>query len=439
MLGFLRPVPAVPAYAGRPRGTTSRQRGVRLARAIAALCALGAAAPAAWGSMPGARAPVPAPARIEQFETEKQIPKADRAAIFEDYVRVFRAEFERGEFASALALAERATRLYPQLRRPWNHTAAARTRLLRWGPAIEAARFADRARDDEDRPAPVPEESAAGAAYWEGLALYSTQRYSEALPRLHAAAARNPLWAEAQRALAECVFVSGKAADAAPLYARAFELDPTQGTTRDLSYFAEARAATGDVEGGVAALQEALQRAPFEPGLHAKLGDLYRRGSRPVEAYYELLYEILLHGPQSRFAAPALSMQSELVKAATQTRQDPASEEIILVAGSLRSVQDNQLHDALHKLQLAQRDSRAASPVPQFLFADAEERAGLHDKARTTLQALVGAYPGFAPALFLLSDVETAAGRPQAAEQALQRLRDAFPGYWKLQAKAADE
>lgn len=388
----------------------------------------------ACASMPGAQAQTQAAphARIEQFETAAQIPKSERAAVFEDYVLVFRTVFGHGDFVAATALAERATRIYPELRRPWNHLAAARMRLGRFGPAIEAARFAERADDDEDRPAPTPEESAAAAAYWEGVALYSTQRYPEALARLRAAVARNPGWAEAQRALGEGLFVSGKAADAAPAYEQAFALDPSLGSTRDLSYFAEARAAAGDLEGGIAAVQEAVQRAPYEPGLHAKLGDLLRRAQRPAAAYYELLYEILLHGPHGAFADPALSMQSELVKAAKKTREDRQSIEIILVAGALRSAKNDELHEAFHKLQFALRDTRAGSPVPQYLLADAEERAELHDQSRTTLHGLIAAHPTFIPAYFLLSEVETARGQPQAAEQSLQKIHDAFPNYWKL-------
>src|SRR5262249_20738494 len=192
----------------------------------------------ARASLPGAARSAPAP-RILQFDSPARVSKAERAAVFEEYAGAFRAAFARGDFASARDLAEHAAAVFPELRRPWLQLAAARFRLDEWGAAIEAARRGEQAADDRFAPPPTPEESYAGAAYWEGVALYATQRSPEALARLHAAHDRAPRWAEAARALAECVFVSGKPADATPLYAAAFDLDPTLGTTRDLSYFAE--------------------------------------------------------------------------------------------------------------------------------------------------------------------------------------------------------
>jgi len=107
-------VPRAPRAASTPwRAAAGHSRwalGVVVA-SLAASSPLGA-------SMPGTPGQAHAPARIEQFDTGHEIPPAERAAVFEDYVLVFRAAFARGDFAGAAALAARATRLYPAVRRP---------------------------------------------------------------------------------------------------------------------------------------------------------------------------------------------------------------------------------------------------------------------------------------------------------------------------------
>jgi tetratricopeptide (TPR) repeat protein len=372
--------------------------------------------------------------------------------VFSEYVDAVRAALAATDFARAHELATHATRLFPQSRRAWTHLAAARVRLAQWGPAIEAARQAEKARADDDAPPALPSETQAGAAYWEGVALYSTQRYDEALVRLRAARAIAPRWAEAARALAECTFVAGKSAAAAADYAAAFALDPGVLTVRDLSYYAEAQAAAGDIAGGIAAIQEALRRAPYEPGLHAKLGDLLRRESRLADAFYELVYEVVLHGLESPFARSAVTMQDELVKAvraehgeharaegaAADThaaRTEADAHEILAVASGLRSIDTGATHRAARHFEHALAGTRSTSPMPHLLYADALLRDGQADDARRVLGLLLESQPECVPALFMLADTERAQGRPAEAEAALARARALYPRYWRLAAK----
>src|SRR5262249_57715319 len=130
------------------------------------------------------------------------IPGSDRAAVFEEYVNAFRAAVASQNFKSAAEWADHATQVFPKLRRPWNHLAMARLRLEAWGPAIEAARLGDAANDDAWSPSVTPDETRAGSAYLEGVAMYDTQRYSEALARVRTAVALAPEWAPAAPALA---------------------------------------------------------------------------------------------------------------------------------------------------------------------------------------------------------------------------------------------
>ncbi len=413
------------------RSQKPRHRWIRALGFASAIVALGGPGPAA-GGIPGAVTTGPHAARIFQYVDPSQFPAALHADVFTEYVAAYRAAFASGNFTHASDLATRATVLLPNLRRPWNHLAAARLKLAAWGPAIEAARTADQAADDSYAPAATPDETRAGAAYWEGIALYSTQRYAEALLRLHAATERAPRWAEAARALAECAFVAGKTRDAAAAYTTAFDLDPALGTAQDLSYFAEARAAGGDVDGAVGLLQEALRRAPYEPGLHAKLGDLRRREGAMTEAYYEALHEVLLHGVESPFAPAVVAMQDTLVKEARRTPKDPGAREILLVVSVLANFDHGDNHKALHQAQSAFASSHTTSPVLLFLLADALFRNDVNEKALNTASAVIAAHPGFIPAYWLRADVQAKLGRSVDAAATQAQLEKAFPSYWRL-------
>jgi tetratricopeptide (TPR) repeat protein len=378
---------------------------------------------------------VPAP-RLLQLESLAGLDKQAASAVFEEYVLAVRAARTTGEQARGRELAERATALFPSFRRPWLHLAAARLALEQFGPAIEAARRAETAQDDGDPPPRLPDESFAGAAYWEGLALYRTQRYDEAIPRLRAATTRDPRWAEAARALGEAEFVAGHAAAALAAYTTAFDLDPHAGTAQDLAYFAEARSDAGDLEGGIAALQEALRRAPYAPGLHAKLGDLLRREGQLTEAYYELVLEPLVQGVQGPFSQSAVNMAEAIFR---QVRADTTSvhrREILVVASGFESLDAGDPHRVIHQMAYVLGISRSNSPVPRLALADAYVRNGKAAKAREQLQELLRLQPDFVPALYSLSEVETKLGLPKDAARDLERARSLFPGYWKFSATA---
>jgi len=409
----------------------------RLAWALLAIAAMATAAPA---GVPGASKSDAASetVRILGLHSLSSLSKTERIAAWQEYVVAFRSATAAGNEARARELSERATSLWPERSRAWLHLAATRLRLEQWGPAIEAARQADKARPDSDPPAPLPEESQGAAGYWEGLALYKTQRLDEALPRLHASHAAMPLWAEAARALGEAEFVATHPTEAAAAYGAAFDIDPTCGKPQDLAYWAEARVASGDLEGGIASMQEALRRGPFEPGMHAKLGDLLRREERPVDAYYEFVHELLLQGVRSRFSPAALEMSQQIVQSArTLKADDPTRAELEAVSSGLRHLDGGETHQALHHLSLALALTRSASPVPRLLFADALRRDGQSEKARAELQRLLAADPNLVPALQALSEVETKLGHPHEAEAALARARTLFPTYWKLDPKLA--
>ena len=247
-------------------------------------------------------APAAATPRLLQLDTLDGLDTQAREAVYEEYVLAVRAARAAGDQARSQELAVRATTLFPAVRRPWLHLAAARLALEQWGPAIEAAGAPSappttpgrrrRCRRDPGGTSllgglgPVPQPALRGSA-----AAPATRHD------------RDPHWAEAARALGEAEFVAGHASAALAAYTTAFDLDPQAGGGQDLAYFAEARASAGDLAGGIAALQEALHRSPYLPGLHAKLGDLLRREGQLAQAYYELVLEPLVHGVQGPFSA----------------------------------------------------------------------------------------------------------------------------------------
>ena len=377
--------------------------------------------------------------RVESEGELRRLSASEQGALFEEYVTTEREALARGQLERARDLAEQAARLFPGLRRPWLHLAAARLRLEQWGPAIEAARRAEAAADDGYGPVETDAESRAAPAYWEGVALYRTQRCNEALQRLRAARERAPRWAEAARALGEASFVAGDTKAAEVAYAAAFQLDPQVGGGADLAYYGEALAAKGDLEGGVAALQEALRRSPYEPGLHAKLGDLLRREGDSTEAYYQFLLELVVQGPEGLFSPPALRASNEILARARAAPKDPASHELLDISSGFALVNRGKTAQAIRDVEHALQLTRTATGVPHLLLADAYLRQGKLDRSRQELELLLGRDPDFVPALVSLSELYGKLGKTQEAEETLARARAIFPEYWKLHLSRSNE
>lgn len=366
--------------------------------------------------------------RLLQVESLRGMDRADRDSLYTEGMQATRTALQAGRFDDARALAERTTTLFPERRRPWLHLAAARLRLEKWGPAIEAARRAAAARADDLPPSVIPEEGPAGPAYWEGVALYRTQRTTDALVRLRAARTAAPDWAEAARALGEAAFVAKRMPEAAQSYDDAVRLDADVMTARDLGYCAEARAATGDLNGGIAALQEALQRNRFEPGLHGKMGDLLRREGNFAEAYYHFLLELMLHGLEGPFATPALRLSQETVRAAIADSLHPARDELRAVSAGFTALQAKRYRIAAHDLAHAVRVTGTATHVPWFLLADAYAQSGDTLRALSELDRILARDPDFVPAL----ESRAALRGGEAATRDRDRIRALFPTYWKL-------
>jgi tetratricopeptide (TPR) repeat protein len=354
------------------------------------------------------------------------------AAAFSGYVDSVRAALDAEEWDRALLLAQRAHEAWPDLCRPLLHAAAAQLGSDAWGPAISAARQARSARDDHMPPAARAAESADAADYWEGVALYETQRYDEALPLLRRAAEKRPDWAEASRALGEATFVAGDMDAAAAAYSAAFRTDGRIGTSRDLTYYAEATAEAGDLESAVAAVQEALQRDPYEPGLHANLADLLRREGDVNEAYYHFTLEILLHGTDSRFGMTSLNAATDILEKLRQAEESPERHELFLISTGLANLREGKAHTAAHSFEHAARVTRSATPVPQLLLAEAFLRSGNAEAARLQLRRVLELEPDFVPALVLLAEALRALGDEEQAQITVERAYALFPNYWKL-------
>ena len=394
-----------------------------------ALCACAAAAP---------RAESPASLAIFRVERLRQIPARERDEAFEQYVLAVRQALDSGEAQTALDMATRANAFWPRLRRPWLHRAAAELALQHWGPSIAAAREAREARDDDMRPELRPGETQAAVPYWEGVGLYRTQRYDEALPRLLEAAEQAPEWPEAWRAYAEALFVSGDDAAAGPMYARALALDPQLGSARDLAYYAEATAVHGDLDSAIAAMQEALKRYPYEPGLHANLGRMFREEGNLVEAYYAFTLELLLQGTNSRFANKSLEATTDILVSLNDKPDHPSRHELLQVSQGLSLMREQQPHRAAHFFRHAVRVSRSATPVPQLLLAEALLRGGDVEESRRQLDGILALDPEFVPALLLLSQALHELGEHEQAHLTRDRAADLFPSYWKLQTTSRD-
>jgi tetratricopeptide (TPR) repeat protein len=368
----------------------------------------------------------------------RQIPARERDEALEEYVLAVRAALDAGENEAALQMATRATELWKRLRRPWLHRSAAELALRQWGPSIASAREARKARDDSMRPEAHDDETEAAASYWEGLGLYQTQRYDEALPRLLDATERAAEWAEAWRAYAEALFVSGDDAAAGAIYAKALALDPQLGSARDLSYYAEATAANGDLDSAIAAMQEALRRYPYDAGLHANLGRMFREEGDLVEAYYYFTMELLLQGTSSRFASKALEATTDILVALNDHPGHPSRHELLQVSQGLSHLREGQAHQAAHFFKHAASISRSSTPVPRLLLAEALLRGGEFADSRRELEAILAEQPDFVPALALLSEALHELGEREQAHLTRKQAESLFPSYWRLRATPQD-
>lgn len=381
-------------------------------------------------------APAPAEsslARLRLFQVDDvlQLPRPERDAAFATYVLDVRQALADSAYQLAADLATRATSLWPSYRRPKLHLAAALLHQQRWGPSIAAAREARQANDDGLAPPPSAAEGPAAADYWEGLGLYQTQRYDEALPRLRAASEAAPDWAEAARALGQAAFLKSRYADAARAYARAYELDPHIGDVRDLSYYSTALAQSGDLDGGIAAMQAAIRRYPYAPGLHASLGDMLVQEESFTEAYYEYTLELLVHGMRGTFARGALDGVDNVLS--NVDRSKPENHELQLFSSGLNSLQQGDAHQAVHTFQHLLQVTRSATPLPRLLLAQAQLEAGDPRAARDELEHYLEIEPDFVPALVLVARTYKYLGDDARARATHQRAKRLFPGYWKLQ------
>jgi tetratricopeptide (TPR) repeat protein len=369
--------------------------------------------------------------RIFQLDDLQHLPDSDRADAYTAYVVALRQALVDSATARARAMAERATNLWPDLQRPYLHLAAAQLQAKQWGPSIAAARLARERKPDTLPPVPLPWESAVAADYWEGLGMYQTRRYDEAMPLLRRAHAADPRWAEAARALGQAEFVTGDYAAAKRAYARAYEIDPHIGDARDYSYYATAIASSGDLDGGIAVMQAAVRRFPYAPGLHASLGSMLEQEQNLTEAYYAYTMELLVQGLRGRFSSNALQAAGKILDRANP--ENNADHELEILSRGMNSLRQGDMHHAVHSFKHLLEISRTPTPLPRLLLAEAYLGVGNATAARDELEKYLQSEPDFVPALFLLSQAYTSLGDRERAAELRARAKELFPRYWKFE------
>jgi tetratricopeptide (TPR) repeat protein len=179
-------------------------------------------------------------------------------------------------------------------------------------------------------------------------------------------------------------------------------------------------------------MQEALQRYPYEPGLHANLANMLHRVGEVNEAYYHFTLEVLLHGTDSRFGAQSLNAAADILENLRQVEESPERHELFLISTGLAHLREDRAHTAAHNFEHAARVSASATVVPQLLLAEAFLRSGDAEAARLQLGRVLELEPDFVPALVLLAQSLRALGETEQAQITIERAHVLFPTYWKL-------
>jgi tetratricopeptide (TPR) repeat protein len=231
----------------------------------------------------------------------------------------------------------------------------------------------------------------------------------------------------------ECAFILGDTERAAEAYGNAFQLDAEVGGFRDLSYYADAMASRGDTGTGIAALEAAVRRFPYEPGLHARLAALYRDEGSLTEAYYHYMLEFLVQGARGEFSQLAVREANKLFAEVEADPDSPARHELLMVSKGMNELRSGHGHEALHALDHVLRITSSSTVVPYLFLADAQLHANQLEQARHTLDQALTLHPDFVPALVKQATVLRALGDDEAAQEMVERAAALFPDYWKLQ------
>ena len=387
---------------------------------------------AAPASVPGEQAAVDSSLTIFRYSVADDIPKDQQDAAYSEYVAAIRQALARSAFTEAQQMAQRAILLWPDRQRPYLHLAQAEIGAQRWSPCIVAARQARDAESDTLEPPALPEESLAASDYWEGLGFHQTQRYEEALPFLASAAATAAHWPEAQRAYGECAFILGDIENAAQAYERAYSLDGDIGGVRDLSYYADSMARRGDLEAAIAAMESAVQRFPYEAGLHAKLATFYQQEGNLLDAYYHFTLEMLVQGVRGEYSAKARAATNELYEQVEADTTSPYRHELVLVSQGMTDMESGRPHEALHALEHVKRVTRSTTIVPYLILADAQLHVNQLAEARQTLDQALSLHPSFVPAMVMMARTLRMLDEKEAAQEMIEKAFELFPTYWKL-------
>ena len=195
--------------------------------------------------------------------------------------------------------------------------------------------------------------------------------------------------------IADFFVATQQLAEAAPLYQRVVDIDPTRNAARD--NLARCYLGLKQPDKAATALEDSIKQNPVQPHAYEALAEIYKDAGQEEKAIQNYEQSLLLnpkdiHGYQDLAVLLVESKHAtQAIKVLTEARKRFPDQPAFTYLLGVALEEDKQHQQALNTFEQAELDAQAIQPTllnSQFYFQYGEtaEQAGLYDKAAELLQ-----------------------------------------------------